>query len=67
MDARIDDLESRYAYQEAAIEELTQRVMQQQNEIDALTAQIEYMKTLLRDMAPSAVVPMEEETPPPHY
>lgn len=67
MDSRIDDLESRYAYQEAAVEELTRRVMQQQQAIDTLTQQIEYMKSLLSEMVPSAVAPIDEETPPPHY
>lgn len=67
MDSRIDDLETRFAYQEAAIEELTETVMGQQKVIDELNGQVEYLKSLLREMAPSAVAPMSEETPPPHY
>ncbi|MDH5785242.1 MAG: SlyX family protein [Chromatiales bacterium] len=67
METRIEELESRIAFQEAAIEELTQASLAQQKSIEGLQAQLDYLKSLVKDMAPSAVAPMSEETPPPHY
>jgi SlyX protein len=67
MDKRLEDIETRVAYQEAAIEELTDTMLAQQKIIEALQGQIDYLKSLLKDLTPSAVAPMSEETPPPHY
>ena len=67
MEQRLEDLETRIAYQEAAIEELTSTTLAQQQNIEQLQAQIDYLKSLLKDLTPSAVAPMSEETPPPHY
>ena len=67
MEQRLEELETRIAYQEAAIEELTSTTLAQQQTIEGLQAQLDYLKSLLKDMAPSAVAPMSEETPPPHY
>jgi SlyX protein len=67
MENRLEDLETRIAYQEAAIEELTATSLAQQQSIEQLQAQIDYLKSLLKDLTPSAVAPMSEETPPPHY
>jgi SlyX protein len=67
MNSRIDDLEVRFAYQEAAVEELTQTALEQQKLIEELSGQIEYLKTMLREIKPSAVASIAEETPPPHY
>lgn len=67
MENRLEDIETRVAYQEAAIEELTQTSLAQQQTIEELRAQIDYLKSLLKDLTPSAVAPMSEETPPPHY
>lgn len=67
MENRLEDIETRIAYQDAAIEELTHTVLAQQQEIAGLQAQLEYLKSLLKDLTPSAVAPMSEETPPPHY
>ncbi len=67
MQDRIEELETRIAYQEAAIEELTSTSLAQQQRIEELQAQIDFLKSLVKEMAPSAVAPMSEETPPPHY
>jgi len=67
MENRLDDIETRIAYQEAAIEELTRTVLSQQQEISGLQGQLDFLKSLLKDLTPSAVAPMSEETPPPHY
>ncbi len=67
MEHRLEELETRIAYQEAAIEELTSTTLAQQQTIEGLQAQLDYLKSLLKDLTPSAVAPMSEETPPPHY
>lgn len=67
MEPRIEDLEIRYAHQEAALDELSRTVAQQGETIARLQAELEYVKTLVRDMAPGAVAPLSEEAPPPHY
>jgi SlyX protein len=67
MQNRLEDIETRIAYQEAAIEELTHTVLAQQQSIGELQGQLDYLKSLLKDLTPSAVAPMSEETPPPHY
>jgi len=67
MEQRLEELETRIAYQEVAIEELTSTTLAQQQTIEGLQAQLDYLKSLLKDLTPSAVAPMSEETPPPHY
>ena len=67
MEQRLEDIETRIAYQEATIEELTRTVLAQQQINEELQGQIDYLKSLLKDLTPSAVAPMSEETPPPHY
>ncbi|HKJ09363.1 MAG TPA: SlyX family protein [Gammaproteobacteria bacterium] len=67
MEQRITDLEVRLSYQEAAIDELTRTTLAQQQAIESLRAEVEQLKSLLRELAPSAVAPASEETPPPHY
>lgn len=67
MQERLDELEIRYSHQEQGLEALTQQVLQQQKQIEVLQGEIDYLKSLVQEMAPSAVAPMSEETPPPHY
>lgn len=67
MEQRLEDLETRLAYQEAAIDELTRTTLGQQQQINTLQAQLDYLKSLLKELTPSAVAPRSEETPPPHY
>ena len=67
MENRLEDIETRIAYQEASIEELTDAMLAQQKSIEALQAQLDYFKSVLKELTPSAVAPMSEETAPPHY
>lgn len=67
MESRLTDLEIRLTHQEAALEELTQAVLEQDRLIVDLRGELEHIKGLLKDLAPSAVAPASEETPPPHY
>ncbi|QKT03831.1 SlyX family protein [Ectothiorhodospiraceae bacterium 2226] len=65
--ARIEELEIRSAHQERALEQLSEQVAAQQQRLDALEAQLERLRELLRAVAPSDIAPEAEERPPPHY
>ncbi len=67
MESRIENLEINHAHLQAAVDELTTTVLQQQQTISELRNEIEYLKSLMKDLAPASVVPRSEETPPPHY
>ncbi|MEJ2686244.1 MAG: SlyX family protein [Gammaproteobacteria bacterium] len=67
MEQRITDLEVRLSYQEAAIEELTRTTLSQSQAIEGLRAEVDQLKSMLRELTPSAVAPASEETLPPHY
>ena len=67
MESRLEDLEIRLSHQELAIDNLTQHSLEQQQHIARLQAELEYVKSLLRELSPSAVASAGEETPPPHY
>jgi SlyX protein len=67
MESRIEDLEIRLTHIEAEQEQLTLTVLQQQKAMDAMQARIDYLTSLLKNLAPAAVASREEETPPPHY
>lgn len=64
---RLDELESKIAFQEHTIEllndeisELTQRMLLMQRQIELLAQRVKSQKT-------SVVASESEETPPPHY
>ncbi len=67
MESRIEDLEIRLTHLEAEQEQLTQTLLQQQKAMEEMSNRIDYLSSLLKNLAPSAVVSREEETPPPHY
>ena len=67
MESRIEDLEIRLTHIEAEQEQLTLTLLQQQKSMDEMATRIDYLASLLKNLAPSAVVSREEETPPPHY
>jgi SlyX protein len=64
---RVVELETRVAFQDQTIQELNGAVIRQQREIDRLTRELKTLRERLRALAPSPVVPPDEETPPPHY
>jgi len=67
MDDRIVDLETRLAFQEDAIQQLSDVVAEQQCEIDRLLRDLRVMQAQLRQAMPADVALQAEETPPPHY
>lgn len=61
---RLDELEIFVSSQERMLEELNAEVLRQAKIIDALIIQT---KMLISSAKESAVKPLSEETPPPHY
>lgn len=67
MKERLVELEVRVAFQEQTLQELNAVVTRQQRQIDRLTQELKTLKVQLKILAPSLVIPKEEEKPPPHY
>ena len=67
MKERLMELEVRVAFQDQTIQDLNEVVTRQQREIDRLVKELEVVKSLLAGLAPSMVIPQEDEKPPPHY
>ena len=64
--ARLNELESRQAFQEDTIASLNQALVAQQQRIAYLEKMLELLIERYRDIAPDAALPVEEP-PPPHY
>ncbi|SFR50835.1 SlyX protein [Marinobacter daqiaonensis] len=65
--ARMDELETRLAFQDELIHTLSDQVAQQELDIRALWEAKQHLKKQLSEMSPSNIRPEEEESPPPHY
>lgn len=64
---RIEELETKVAFQEATIEELNQALIDQQFALDKLQTQVRHLAEKFKGISASNVASHEEETPPPHY
>ncbi len=64
---QIVQLQSRLAFQDDTIEQLNQAITQQQQAMDKLKMQMSFVAKRMKEMNPSLIASMSEETPPPHY
>jgi SlyX protein len=67
LSARIEYLETRVAFQDHAIEQLSQELAEQQRQQDKLRQQMDAVISKLREGGSSQIASQSEETPPPHY
>jgi uncharacterized coiled-coil protein SlyX len=67
MSDAITDLQIRFAEQDDALQELTRTVLGQERELAELRAQIEQLKSMVKELSPPQVGPQGSEPPPPHY
>ncbi len=67
LEDRIEELESRLAFQDDTIEQLNQALAMKQQDMDKLRHQMGLIATRMKEMVISQVASQSEETPPPHY
>lgn len=65
--ARLEQLETRLAFQDDTIEQLNQEITRQGAETARLKAQLSLMVKRLKEMQPSDIISQADEPPPPHY
>lgn len=67
LEARMDELETRLAFQDDVINTLNEQVARQELELRELWDAKRHLHKQIKELAPSNIRPEEEETPPPHY
>lgn len=65
--ARMDELETRLAFQDELINTLSDQVAQQELDIRKLWEAKQHLKKQLSEIAPSNIKREDQEMPPPHY
>ncbi|HEY9052133.1 MAG TPA: SlyX family protein [Gammaproteobacteria bacterium] len=67
LEAKLIDLEIRYAHQQNHVDELDKVIYRQQQMIDRLNEKINLMEKRLKTFGESNILRPEEDSPPPHY
>ncbi|WP_246037031.1 SlyX family protein [Thalassotalea litorea] len=67
LNQRLDNLETRLAFQDDVIDQLNHEISVHQQKIKDLNEQLHLIGQKVRDMNTSVVGRDEDETPPPHY
>ncbi|MBU3823650.1 MAG: SlyX family protein [Candidatus Oceanisphaera merdipullorum] len=65
--ARLEQLETRLAFQDDTIEQLNQEITAQSAQTARLQAQLSMIAQRLKDLQPSNMGSQADEPPPPHY
>lgn len=64
---QIEDLESRIAFQEDALEKMSNEMAQQGIEIERLNRIVKLLSDQMKNLAPDNISAPEADVPPPHY
>ena len=64
---RMDELESRLAFQDDHIQQLNDIITQLQLEVMTVNERLNQSERRIQELTPSMIKPVSEETPPPHY
>ncbi|MGM0768932.1 MAG: SlyX family protein [Pseudomonadota bacterium] len=67
LEARMDELETRLAFQDDLINTLSEQVTKQEMDLRELWEAKRLLNQQLKEVSPSNIKREEEETPPPHY
>jgi uncharacterized coiled-coil protein SlyX len=67
MEERINSIETRIAFYEKTIDELSIIVFEQAKEIGFLKQKIEQINEIVKSSGNEILKDMKDETPPPHY
>lgn len=67
LEARMNELETRLAFQDDLIATLSDQVAKQELDLRKLWEAKQLLKKQLSEVAPSHIKRDEDETPPPHY
>ena len=65
--SRIDELESRLAFQDDVIESLNTVVSRQDHDLAMLTLRLQELSAKINEIGEAAATPSAESEPPPHY
>ena len=64
---RLDTLETRNAYQEDTIGQLSEQIYRQQKQLDRLEHFVEQLEQKMKGLASGEATPLPENERPPHY
>ena len=67
LETRLDELETRLAFQDDVINTLSGQVAKQEMDIRELWEAKRLLHKQLKDVSPSNIKSEQDETPPPHY
>ncbi|MEP0356149.1 MAG: SlyX family protein [Paraglaciecola sp.] len=67
LEADIEQLQMKVAFQEDTIESLNQALIEQQKQIDSLQFAFKRLDSKVSAIEPSNMASEKEEAPPPHY
>lgn len=67
LETRLDELETRLAFQDDVINTLSEQVAKQEMDIRELWEAKRLLHRQLKDVSPSHIKSEQDETPPPHY
>ncbi|PHQ24212.1 SlyX protein [Marinobacter guineae] len=67
LESRLDELETRLAFQDDVINTLSEQVAKQEMDIRELWEAKRLLHKQLKDVSPSDIKSEQDESPPPHY